>query len=343
MLKINQKGSSLILIIIIVAVVIAVGAIFILWISKKQNTIPYNQTSYPVVSPTPNISNTITLPNQELKFNNQIIFNFTPNNPMTVTQKDENTYILDKDNPIRSYIIVYYQSKDDFLKNQVYIKNSDGSSAGQGCFYDDKSDIVINNTHFNQLQCYYNPIDQTKTGNYIPSTSVLSNNYCVYNLGAQGVIYFGGTLPVDSNGCDMFFKTDLKNFEILNTISWKTYTNSTYNFTVKYPSSWKVDESTFYTDNSYKGIAFTSQSMAGSITIYISQQEFSLYDKNQKSNFTIGGVNSYRISSRIPPHGPYENIGFKKDNNYFVIQRTEVESQENDTFNAFLSSFKFTQ
>jgi hypothetical protein len=131
-------------------------------------------------------------------------------------QKDEKgTYVLDESNMQRVYKVSYFPTKEEFIAKAVYKNDQNNGKNGRGCFYDESKNIVINNQYFHELVCYQNRLD-IKTGDYIQDKSIVIATHCVYELPeGQGVVYFHGQLPLESNVCDIL-KEKFHNLTIIN-------------------------------------------------------------------------------------------------------------------------------
>lgn len=202
----------LIMLIVLILISVGGGGYYLYSMSQKktENTVQIKPVNTPAVSPT----RQNTLGSKKLDFNNgQIVFSFSSEIDIPPKKISENVYELEI-GLIRSYSITYYKSKQELLPKVNFSKDSDGENAGQGCYFDETSKVSINNYDFKQVICYHNPINLTKSGKHIPSISSISKKECVYDFGNDGILLFRGTVPVDSDVCDLLFKGDLSSFAI---------------------------------------------------------------------------------------------------------------------------------
>jgi len=124
---------------------------------------------------------------------------------------------------------------------------------------------------------------------------------------------------------------------------WKTYTNSTYNLSFKYPSGSIVK------NNNYTGYLATfivdkisSVEPTTTATFYIgSTDESKTYTDTKLTK--VAGLDAIRISLPMGQNPPQELVFFTKDNKYYHFQFVWDGKTQKDleTFNQILSTFKF--
>ncbi len=122
-------------------------------------------------------------------------------------------YIIDGA-PIRNYYIDYWTSTSDLSKETDYFKDTNKENPGSGCFTSTNT-ILINNISFQKVVCYYNPLGTTNSGKYIPGTSSILHNDCVYfsDSDVPGAIRFWGTAEMGHDTCQ-FIMDNFKNLRI---------------------------------------------------------------------------------------------------------------------------------
>ncbi len=127
----------------------------------------------------------------------------------------------------------------------------------------------------------------------------------------------------------------------------KIYISTALGFTVQYSARWDITERNVDETGSffaYRVVSFSppANSRSGYITVYVSRKDYQDNFPNYKENFTVSGIPAYRVSPPPGRNAPYEDIAFKKDNIYFIIERLPKESVDDAAFDNFLSTFRFT-
>lgn len=141
---------------------------------------------------------------------------------------------------------------------------------------------------------------------------------------------------------------------------WKTYTSSTYNYSVQYPSSWTIKDAALDVESKGKFIAFLdkgtekarittdliSNDMNGNkMTLSALADGVSPTDKTtitKKENVLIGGKSGIKEYVSISDPKSEGFWYFMENGNYYytIISREAIPSKE---FNQILSTFKFTK
>ena len=135
---------------------------------------------------------------------------------------------------------------------------------------------------------------------------------------------------------------------VAETADWKTYVSDVLPITFSYPIGWNIDEresneeGAFYSYREiFMGHLISAEKGFSRISIHATHYDFKDDFPNYKENFIISGIPAYRVSHLNTKNVPYEEIAFKKDGIYYVIQRDLV-PEEDIIFDTFLSTFKFT-
>ncbi len=133
------------------------------------------------------------------------------------------------------------------------------------------------------------------------------------------------------------------------TAGWKTYTNTQYKYSLKYPLNWTI------TKGKYSG------SPEVDITLNYKEVPFDVFDvkiqnhcenffncfEGKENNITIDGVSAYQEIAVDNPNRQdiaADSTFFEKDGNFFLIQCAHDFHQEiQTTCNQILSTFKFLQ
>jgi len=147
------------------------------------------------------------------------------------------------------------------------------------------------------------------------------------------------------------------------TAGWKTYTNTKYNYQLKYPSSWEIylprglsslgleglTEVDFYPQG--KNSILTINVLTATPQTIISDLESSRWGRTSESlemeEIEIAGIKGKKISGTdVPTGGALLRVIFSKDNlTYDVLLKLRSEEinlgYTGDTFNQILSTFKF--
>ena len=148
------------------------------------------------------------------------------------------------------------------------------------------------------------------------------------------------------------------------TQNWQTYTNSTFNYSIKYPQNWSIIQGHTYAaddsesiknksieivDNNQKivmQIYIDSKSQIGNITLNEFVKQITPLDKTKVSNITNYKINTFdgvsalvEFTDKVP--GLQSGLRyFVKNNNYYVTFSTE-ESKISANISNILSTFKF--
>lgn len=148
------------------------------------------------------------------------------------------------------------------------------------------------------------------------------------------------------------------------TQDWQTYTNSTFNYSIKYPKNWSIIQGHTYAaddsesiknksieiiDNNQKTVMqiyIDSKSQIGNITLNEFAKQITPLDKTKVSNITNYKVNTFdgvsalvEFTDKVP--GLQSGLRyFIKNNNYYVTFSTE-ESKISANISNILSTFKF--
>jgi len=147
------------------------------------------------------------------------------------------------------------------------------------------------------------------------------------------------------------------------TANWKTYTNDTYGFSFKYPTTWNLNDDTGYihlTDSAktyqLEGsgmdpivIGYAKDTFGASIDKYVAQGSGALKPLLQKATVTIGGKVAYVIKGITPPvdHNErvifYNGIVINCSSNADNLSGQDPEGAITKIFDQILSTFQFTK
>lgn len=145
------------------------------------------------------------------------------------------------------------------------------------------------------------------------------------------------------------------------TADWQTYTNSTYNFSFKYPKDWKVADDSkgdIALSDTKKSYTSEGSDMAPIIIQYIadtSGADINKYLSNaamkailKPETVKIGGQTAYVVQGSTPPTYHDTRIIFYNNNvisfssNGTFLKDQDTTSSINTTFNKLLGTVKFT-
>lgn len=133
------------------------------------------------------------------------------NKVIPVMQKmSDQSYKIYEDS-LKSYFVGYYLGVD--LKNKIdFTIKGDGTNPGYGCKLVENQ-TKIGTLNLQQVDCYYNPIGTTDSGEYIPGVSDVLHTDCVYWTDERHTeaLYFWGTAEIGHNTCE-FLSREVKVF-----------------------------------------------------------------------------------------------------------------------------------
>lgn len=103
---------------------------------------------------------------------------------------------------LKSYFVGYYSGVD--LKNKIdFTLKGDGTNPGYGCKLIENQ-TKIGTLNLQQVECYYNPLGTTYSGDYITGVSDVLHTNCVYwvdDLQTEA-LYFWGSAEIGHNTCE---------------------------------------------------------------------------------------------------------------------------------------------
>lgn len=136
------------------------------------------------------------------------------------------------------------------------------------------------------------------------------------------------------------------------TANWKTYTNTTYNFSIKYPDAWYIGEqqNVIYVNNAPIPSIPLTHGLPSSlqISIYTSPQDIpNPIWKHKTEKTTLGGISATRVTDQEA--GGLDDIARTtivinsgKISYVLVFANTDINGGHNPVFDQILSTFKFT-
>ncbi len=140
-----------------------------------------------------------------------------------------------------------------------------------------------------------------------------------------GLIYYGQkvqrrtpTLPYPTSSQQATASATLEDIS-----NWKTYINSQYGFTFKYPPNWILEDAVKRVDSTRISIinpdyqnTVTKNGYLPSIQIEINQYELST---GYQENTTIDGIKAYRTSAPSGMQAAHEGVEFKNGGNRYLV------------------------
>jgi len=152
-------------------------------------------------------------------------------------------------------------------------------------------------------------------------------------------------------------KTSSLNTTMTPTVSWKTYVNANYKFSINYPAQWFLNEKKssdiLFINPDYQNPK-SREGYLPNIEIQIDQYAVSA---NYQENSMIDGIKAYRASAPSGRQSAYEGLEFKRDANRYTINLLYDDGKLGNgaydsgiynkeavnIFNQMISTLKFTQ
>lgn len=131
--------------------------------------------------------------------------------------------------------------------------------------------------------------------------------------------------------------------------NWKTYTNTKYKFSLKYPNTWYVaeDEGTIYINNGPIPDPPITHGVPGSLTIFTSPTPFDKPDTEKGqiiSDTTILGIKAIKIIDKNEYMNEFETsfiVNYKEKGYWIIFPNNDSSGNYNPIFDQILSTFRF--
>jgi len=141
--------------------------------------------------------------------------------------------------------------------------------------------------------------------------------------------------------------------------SWKTYTNTKYGYSIKYPEDWNINSSNPSAINLSFNIKYSSESgypnSGASINIdsersnllnledFYKQIASNKFTKiNSRSDIKIDGLDALLLNVNQLEAPPGMDVHFIKSDIHYTIQFWQIDTNQSKTFDQILSTFRFT-
>lgn len=127
------------------------------------------------------------------------------------------------------------------------------------------------------------------------------------------------------------------------TANWKTYTNTQYGFSFKYPENGVIKDAN-YTGSLSSVVLSNTDNI--DITFYVNKDDYAFTGLDKSPiNTKVGGINASLVSVPTGQNPAQELVLIKNNDLYYTIQFVWGEDTNKellDTFNQILSTFKFS-
>lgn len=126
------------------------------------------------------------------------------------------------------------------------------------------------------------------------------------------------------------------------TASWKTYANTKYGFSFKYPDSWTSGAQSNNANNIYFGTSGGDSTIPNSGDFMVAIG--SSVAPTNPTNYSVGGVSAYKAPIPTGPNGGAASIYFSHDSINFSLTMQTYGKPDNITIlDKIVSTFQFTK
>ncbi|MDO8444388.1 MAG: hypothetical protein Q7S80_02705 [bacterium] len=126
------------------------------------------------------------------------------------------------------------------------------------------------------------------------------------------------------------------------TAGWKTYTDTTYNYSFKYPNTWTAGAQSNNAKVIYFGTVGGDSTIPNSGDFMIENDRQTM--PTEANNYTIAGISAYKAPIAPGPNGGAASIFFsRKSINYVLTMQTYNKPDNSTILDQIVSTWQFTK